>query len=76
MVKYVKYHLYYDVLEVLNTAFFYKARMDKYDVAYIMDAFEKVYASKLVPPEPHFESLDDSGVIVVKNKDNGYHPGI
>ena len=51
--------LYYDVLEVLNDTFFYKARMDKYDVESIIDAFEKVYASKLLPLEPHFESLDD-----------------
>ena len=51
--------LYYEVLEVLNTAFFYKARMGKYDVESIIDAFEKVYASKLVPLEPHFETLED-----------------
>lgn len=56
--------LYYDVLEVLNTAFFYKARMDKYDVESIIDAFEKVYASKLVPLIPNFESLEDLSNIV------------
>ena len=52
--------LYYVVLEVLNTVFFYKARMDKYDVESAIDAFEKVYASKLVPLEPHFDTLEDS----------------
>ena len=56
--------LYYEVLEVLNTAFFYKARMDKYDVESIIDAFEKVYASKSVPLEPHFETLEDLSDII------------
>lgn len=59
--------LYYDVLEVLNDTFFYKARMDKYDVESIIDAFEKVYASKLLPLEPHFESLDDSLNDIISN---------
>ena len=59
--------LYYDVLEVLNTAFFYKARMDKYDVESIIDAFEKVYASKSVPLEPHFETLEYLSNIAILN---------
>ena len=59
--------LYYEVLEVLNNAFFYKARMGKYDVESIIDAFEKVYASKLLPLKPHFESLDDSLNDIISN---------
>jgi hypothetical protein len=59
--------LYYDVLEVLNDVFFYKARMDKYDVESIIDAFEKVYVSKLVPLIPNFETLEDSLNDIISN---------
>lgn len=59
--------LYYDMLEFLNTAFFYKARMNKYDVESVIDAFEKVYQSKSLPLEPHFEILNGSSNDIIPN---------